>query len=310
MTPLFIAAVINSTLRYSTPILFAALGSLYCTKCDVFNVALEGQMLAASFLAIVVNYHTHSVLLSSMAAVAGGLLIALVVAVFQITLKVRDMVVGTSINLLVQSATSFLMQVIFKTRGTVQGAGMKALPKFSLRIGNLAFVNRMFESLSVLDYLGYAAAVLIFVYLFKTVRGFHLQSVGISADAARSLGIKSQKVQFNSILVSGVLCGLGGLAQCMGMVTVFVENMTAGRGFIAMGAASMAKNHPLAAIFSSLFFGGTISLSKTLQTKINSYFTESFPYFCTVVAMTIFGVVMVVRNRRALAAAKVALEEK
>jgi ABC-type uncharacterized transport system permease subunit len=300
MNSLFVAAVINSTFRYSTPILFAALGSLYCTQCNVFNVALEGQMLAASFAAIVANYYTHSVLIASLAAVAAGMLVALLVAVFQITLGVRDMVVGTSVNLLVQSATSFLMQVIFGTRGTIQGNGMKALPKFSLKIGGLDFLNRMFESLSILDYLGYITAILIFIYLFKTVRGFHLRSVGISFEAAKSLGIKSEKVQFNSIIVSGVLCALGGLAQCMGIVTVFVENMTAGRGFIAMGAASMAGAHPIAAIFSSLFFGATISLSKTLQTYINSYFTESFPYFCTVIAMTIFGIIMIIRKKRAL----------
>ncbi|MDD4010683.1 MAG: ABC transporter permease [Sphaerochaetaceae bacterium] len=298
MNSLFVAAVINSTLRYSTPILFAALGSLYCTRCNVFNVALEGQMLAASFAAIVTNYFTHSVILSTMAAIGAGMLVALLVAVFQISLGVRDMVVGTSINLLVQSATSFLMQVIFGTRGTIQGNGMVALPKLSLKIGSLSFVNRMFESLSILDYLGYITAILVFLYLFKTVRGFHLRSVGISFEAAKSLGVKSQRIQFNSILVSGALCALGGLAQCMGMVTVFVENMTAGRGFIAMGAASMAQAHPIAAIFSSLFFGATISMSKTLQTYINSYFTESFPYFCTVIAMTIFGIIMIIRNKR------------
>ncbi|MGH0054229.1 MAG: ABC transporter permease [Sphaerochaetaceae bacterium] len=299
MNSLFIAAVINSTFRYSTPLMFAALGSLFCTRCGVFNVALEGQMLAASFAAIVMNYYTQNVLLSVLAGLAAGVFVSLIVAIFQIKLGVRDMVVGTSVNLLVQSLTSFLMQIIFGTRGTIQGNGMLALPKFSFRIGNFAFFNRMFESLSILDYLAYVIAFLLFIYLFKTVSGFHLRSVGINRIAAQSLGIRSQRIEFNSVLVSGALCALGGIAQCMGMVTVFVENMTAGRGFIAMGAASMAQAHPLMAILSSLFFGASISLSKTLQTTINAYFTEAFPYFCTILAITLFGIIVSFRVRSA-----------
>ena len=290
MNSMYFAAIINSTFRYATPVLFATLGCLICSRCFVFNVALEGQMLFASFAAIVVNYYTHSVILSSLAAVAAGTLIGLIVAFFQVTLKVRDMVVGTAVNLLVESATSFLMQIVFGTRGTIQGYDMVGLPKISLHFGNLAFLNRMFENLSILDYLGYVTAVLVFIYLFKTVGGFRLRSVNFNAKAADSLGVNSTRIMFNAILVSGALCGLGGLAQCMGIVPVFVEKMTAGRGFIAMGASSLAQAHPLVAMFSSLFFGATISLAKTLQSFINSYFTESLPYICTVIAIAIYGI--------------------
>ena len=300
MNAMYIAAVINSAFRYTSPVLFAALGSLICTKCDVFNVALEGQMLLGSFCAIVVNYYTNNVFLSILGGVGGGVLLSLLVAFLQITLKVRDMVVGTALNILAQSVTSFGMQLIFGTRGTIQGYGMVSLPRFSLRLWNLSFFNRIFESLSLFDYLSYVVAVLVFIYLYKTVGGFHLMSVGISADAAESLGIKSKRTQMRAIIVSGVLCGIAGVAQCMGSVTVFVENMTAGRGWIAMGAASMAQGHPLTVILTSLFFGATISLSKTLQAYINSYFTESFPYLCTVIAIAVYGAVEGAKRKKKL----------
>lgn len=298
MNAMYIAAVINSTLRYASPVLIAALGSIICSKCDVFNVALEGQMLVSSFCAIVVNYYTNNVFLSVLGGLAGGFVLSALVAFLQITLEVRDMVVGTALNLLAQSVTSFGMQLIFGTRGTIQGYGMKSLPRFSLKLGNLSFFNRIFESLSIFDYLGYILAFLIFIYLYKTVKGFHLRSVGINPQASESLGIKSKRNKIYAILASGVLCGFAGIVQCMGSITVFVENMTAGRGWIAMGAASMAQNHPLVVMLTSLFFGATISLSKTLQAFINSYFTESFPYICTVIAISVYGGVEIHRKKK------------
>lgn len=300
MSDLYVAAVINTTFRYTTPVLFAALGSLFCTKAAVFNVALEGQLLAASFFAIVANYYTNNVFISLLAGVGAGAFIAWVVAIFQIKWKVRDMVVGTAMNLLVQSSTAFLMQIIFGSRGTVQGFGMVPLPKVNLSFLRFSpFLYRMFEDLSIIDYLGYVAAVLIFIYLYKTVSGFHHLSVGISTTAAESLGINSQRIQIRAVVISGVLCGFGGVVHAMGNVTVFAENMTSGRGFIAMGAASMAQAHSLVAIASSLFFGTMLSLSKTLQGYINSYFTEAIPYLSTVLAITIYGVAVTIKKKRA-----------
>jgi simple sugar transport system permease protein len=301
MNDLYLAAVINTTFRYTTPVLFAALGSLFCTKAAVFNVALEGQLLAASFVAIVANYYTNNAFISMLAGVGAGAFIAWIVAVFQIKWKVRDMVVGTAMNLLVQSVTAFLMQIIFGSRGTVQGFGMVPLTKINPTFLKFSpFLYRMFEDLSTIDYLGYIVAIIIFLYFYKTVSGFHHLSVGISGTAADSLGINSQRIQIRAVVISGILCGFGGVVHAMGNVTVFAENMTSGRGFIAMGAASMAQSHSLVAIASSLFFGTMLSLSKTLQGYINSYFTEAIPYLCTVLAITIYGVINSIKKSRAL----------
>ena len=89
------------------------------------------------------------------------------------------------------------------------------------------------EQLTFIDYLSYLLAVLMFVYLFKTVQGFHVQSVGKNKEAAGSLGVKTLRIQILAVLVSGALCGLGGSVLCMGQVTLFTENMSSGRGYIA-----------------------------------------------------------------------------
>ena len=104
-----------------------------------------------------------------------------------------------------------------------------------------------------MDYLSYFTAFLIYVFLYKTVRGFRTLSVGININAANSLGINSLRTQMITVIISGALCGLGGVALSLGQVTLFTENMTAGRGFIAMAAASMARNHPIFCIISLLW---------------------------------------------------------
>ena len=212
----------------------------------------------------------------------------------------EDYCSGTAMNLLVHIVTAFLMQIIFGSRGTVQGFGMVPLTKINPTFLKFSpFLYRMFEDLSTIDYLGYIVAIIIFIYFYKTVSGFHHLSVGISGTAADSLGINSQRIQIRAVVISGILCGFGGVVHAMGNVTVFAENMTSGRGFIAMGAASMAQSHSLVAIASSLFFGTMLSLSKTLQGYINSYFTEAIPYLCTVLAITIYGVIISIQKRRA-----------
>ena len=145
------------------------------------------------------------------------------------------------------------------------------------------------EQLTFIDYLSYLLAVLMFVYLFKTVQGFHVQSVGKNKEAAGSLGVKTLRIQILAVLVSGALCGLGGSVLCMGQVTLFTENMSSGRGYIAMASSNMGQTHPLFIILSSLFFGFCQALGVSLQNVIPSQLTLAIPYIATIIALSIFG---------------------
>lgn len=291
MNAIYIASLINSTLRMTTPILFATLGCVICNRVRVFNVALEGQMLISTFVAIAVNYNTNNVWLSALAGVSAGTLVGLVVAVFQVKFKARDMVVGTSINLLVAGATSYMLYSFFGTRGTLSGNNMQSLTRFNFDFpDSLAVLSRITENLTVLDYAGYMVAVVLFIYLFKTVAGFRLLSVGINKTATESLGTKAERTQMLAVVASGTLCGLGGVALCMGNVTMFTEGMTSGRGFVALAASTLGLAHPLLVIISSIFFGMALALSMAMQNIINSQITASFPYIATVLVMAVYGI--------------------
>lgn len=290
MNAQYYASILNTVLRYTSPVLLATLASLLCSNANIFNVALEGQLLIGSFAAILVNYYTHSILLSVIGGVAAGALIGLLVAVFQIKLQARDMVVGTSVNIFVIALTSYLLYLIFGIRGTLTDSSMVSLTKINLPfLPTGSFLARVFENLTFIDYACYVLAILIYLYLYKTIQGFHLRSVGLNRPATESLGTKAARIQISSVVVSGALCGLGGVALSMGSITMFSENMTNGRGYVAMAAATLAGAHPLLAIFASLFFGGALALSTVLQNVINSNITAIFPYLVTILATSALG---------------------
>lgn len=290
MNTSLLAVIINSTIRSTTPVLLAALGSALCSKVGVFNIALEGQILIGSFVSIVVNFYTGNVYLAVLAGILSGSLVATFVSVLQVKYKAADMVIGTSLNLLVSGLTSILLFTLLGVKGSFSNPKLVILPKINLPIiSSIPFIGRVFENLTIIDYMAYIIAILTFIYLYKTVWGFHLQSVGENKSAADSLGIKSLKIQMLTVIVSGALCGLGGCVLSMGQVILFTENMSAGRGYIAMASASMGQNHPILVIISSLFFGFCQALGVSMQNVIPSQLTLAFPYIGTIIALSLFG---------------------
>lgn len=286
----YLASIINSTIRSTTPVLLAALGSAICSQVGVFNIALEGQMLIGSFTAIVVNYLTGSVALAVLAGILSGAVIGGIVAILQVKYEAADMVIGTSINLLVTGLTSILLFVILGVKGGFSSPELTSLKKINLPIiKDIPFIGRVFENLTSLDYLSYVIAIVIFIYLYKTVSGFRVLSVGINREAAESLGIKAIRTRMIVVTISGALCGLGGTVLSMGQVTLFTEGMTAGRGFIAMAAAGMAQSHPLLVIISSLFFGAAQAAGVALQNIVPSQLTMTIPYIATIIALAVFS---------------------
>ena len=161
MNSAYIASVINSTLRSTTPILLAALGCAMCSQVGVFNVALEAQMLIACFTSIAVDYYTSSVLLSVLAGVLSGAVVGAVVAVLQVKYKAADMVVGTALNLLVGAITTFLLYLLFGLRGKLVDNRLMSLTKINLPlIRDIPFIGRVLENLTIIDYLSYIIAVI------------------------------------------------------------------------------------------------------------------------------------------------------
>lgn len=287
----YLAVVFNSTLRMMTPILFVAIGSGLCNRVFIFNVGLEGMMLTGCFAAIVANYYTHSVVISVLSAMLASCFVAFIAGIFMVKFKGAMLVVGVSINVLMAGLTTFFMQIVFGVQGAFVSTQLVSLPKINVDfLKGSPILYTMFSSLTWLDVFAFVTAILTYVFLFKTVWGFRLRSVGINIQAAKSLGIKAERTQIATIAFSGLLSGLGGCLLVMGGVTMFAQNITSGRGFIAMAAANLGAAHPIGTIFSCTFFGFAQSISNMLQNSaISSELTMAIPYAATIFSLACFN---------------------
>ncbi len=289
--PVFLAVLLNSTIRMTTPILFVALGSALCNRVFIFNIGLEGMMLGGAFAAIVANYFTESILISILAAMISSMAVAWVAGIFMVKFKGAMLVVGVSINTLMSGLTTFLMQLIFGIKGAYVSTDLVSLPKIDVSfLRGSPFLFTLFDSLTYLDLFAIILAFILNFFLFRTVTGFHMRSVGINKTAANSLGINGDRIQIMTIVLSGALSGLGGVLLTMGGVTMFAQNITAGRGYIAMASASLGAAHPIGVIVSSTFFGLAQSLANFLQnSSISSELTMAIPYLATIVALMFYN---------------------
>lgn len=294
----FIAVLINSTIRMTTPILFVALGSALCNRVFIFNIGLEGMMLAGCFAAIAANYYTGSVILSLLCAMLVSTLVSWVAAIFMVKFRGAMLVVGVSINTLMSGLTTFLLQVMFGMKGALVDSSLRSLPKINVEfLRSAPLVYTLLNNFTYLDLFAFVMAVVLFFVLFRTVTGFHMRSVGINKTAAVSLGIKADRIQILTVMFSGLLSGIGGCLLVMGSVTMFAQDITAGRGFMAMAAGTLGAAHPLGVIVSSLFFGLAQAVARTLQnTAISNELTMALPYLATIVALAGFNFLKIRRG--------------
>ena len=288
----YLAVVVNSTIRMMTPILLVTLAAAICTKVKIFNIAMEGTMLTGAFFSIVANYYTHSVFWSVIAGAVSGMIVSAIVGFCIIKLKASPVVVGMATNTMMGGVTTYLLYVIFKTKGVFTDPSLVSLTKIDLPvIKDIPVLGTMLSGLTIIDYLAFAIVIGMHIFLYKTVLGYRLRAIGINKEAARSLGTPVEKYQFLTISLSGILCGLGGVLLSMGTVTLFIQNITSGRGYIAMAANNLGRSNPIGVFLSSLFFGFSQAAGNVLQnTSLKTQITASIPYVATIVALVIFSI--------------------
>lgn len=265
--------ILFQVLRLAVPYLFTSVGATFSERGGVVNLALEGMMLVGAFGAALGQYRSGSALVGILVALFCGLAVALLFAFVTITLKSDQIVAGIAINILVMGATRFGLGILFGSSTN------------SARIAGL-------ESPSLLlDPLFLAALLSVFVgqfLLFKTPYGLRLRATGESAETADSAGINVDRMRYSGVLISGALAALGGAFLVFQQHT-FTDNMSAGRGYIALAAMIIGKWNPAGAALASLLFAATESMEIWLQTGwIPSQLVQSLPYIITLVVLAGF----------------------
>jgi ABC-type uncharacterized transport system permease subunit len=280
------SAVFAAMLRFATPLVFAAIGGLFSERSGVANIALEGMMLTGAFFAILAADKTGSWLLGLLAALVAGGVLALVHAFFSIHLRADQIVTGTAINFLALGLTGYLYIDVYGTRGVP--TGVARIPDVSLPgVDRLYFVGPVLGDLNLMIWLALLLVPGSYIVLFKTPFGLRVRSVGEHPRAADTVGISVYGVRYACVVLSGMLAALGGAYLSIGFVGQFAENMTKGRGFIALAALIFGNWRPLGALAAALLFGFSSALAQRLPEYSESGATlfETLPYVLTLIAV-------------------------
>jgi general nucleoside transport system permease protein len=280
------SSLIAATLRWATPLTFAAIGGMFSERSGVVNIALEGMMLSGAFFGIWGSDrfgHWGWGILTAM--VAGGTL-AFIHAFFSIHLRADQIVSGTAINFLSLGVTGYLYIDLYGAEGTP--TDISDVPDVHLAfLDNVGFIGPIFAQMNLMIWLALLTVVLSWVVLFKTPIGLRIRAVGEHPRAADTVGISVYLVRYCCVTVSGVLAALGGAYLSIGFVGSFSENMTAGRGFIALAALIFGMWKPFGAFFAALLFGFSSALARSLPeySEQAALLFETLPYVLTLIAV-------------------------
>lgn len=269
-----ILSTLDATLRLSTPLLLACLAGLYSERAGVFDIGLEGKMLAAAFAAAAIAAITGNVWLGLLAGLAISITTAALQGAAAITLKGNQLIAGVAINMLAAGLTTFLGIQWFGQGGRTPQlqAGARfteiQLP-FAAELQNVPVIGQIYSGLisghNLLVYIAFAAVPITWWVLYRTRFGLRLRAVGENPKAVDTAGISVVKLRYQAVLITGLLCGFAGAFFSIAQGSGFGNNMTAGKGFIALAALIFAKWKPVPAMFTCLLFGFLDALQIRLQ---------------------------------------------
>lgn len=287
-------------IRVATPILLAALGAAVCNKAGVVNLGLEGIMLIAALFGVLGGAMGGNLFWGFLTGVGSALIVSAIFAYFHLILKANATLCGTAINTAATGLTVFVLQLATGEKGNSSSLRSFSFPEVEIPvIKDIPVVGDILSGHNALTYVAILMVVLVYILLYKTPLGLRMRAVGENPNAASSVGQNVVKVRFIAIIICGVLTGLGGMYLSMGYLDMFVRDMVAGRGFIALAACSMGQSTPVGALISSLVFAFFDGLSNILQVlQIPSQFVQMLPYLATIAGLTIFSIQQSMRAKR------------
>jgi general nucleoside transport system permease protein len=288
------STIFAAMLVFATPLTYAAIGGMFSERSGVVNIGLEGMMLVGAFFGAYGADKTGSWVLGIVIGILAGCALGLVHAFFSINLRADQIVGGTAINFLALGITGYLYNDIYGNNGTPNN--LPAIPNVHLGFlssipphGLGRFLEDVFGGLNLMIWLSYGVLILSWFVLFRTAIGLRIRSVGEHPRAADTVGISVYGIRYASVVTSGGLAAMGGVFLSIGFVNSFTENMTAGRGFIALAALIFGKWRPFGAFGACLLFGFASALAPQFQ-NVDSWqqyqvLFEALPYVLTLIAV-------------------------
>jgi ABC-type uncharacterized transport system permease subunit len=281
----FWVSILAAAIPAGTAILYACLGEIVCERAGILNLGVEGMMLMGALGGFAVTDWTGSVWLGALAALAVGGAMAMIHAVLTVGLRANQVVSGLALTIFGSGLSAFL------------GAGFVGKPARAafhpLRVpvlGDIPHLGPILFRQDALVYVSYALVPLLWLFVYRTRQGLHLRALGERPEAADAMGVGVARLRASYVVAGGALAGLGGAAISLGTNPGWSENMTAGRGWIAVALVIFAGWNPLRAALGAYLFGGVDAGQFRLQTAgvgVSSFFLNMLPYLFTIAVLVL-----------------------
>jgi len=265
---------LTQMIRIAIPYLFAASGGVVAERSGIVSLTLEGFMLGGAFATVVGTHYSGSPWIGVLSGMLGGLIFAAIHAITTIRYRADQVVVGVAINLLAIGVTRFFLKLFF--------ASSSNSPRVTGFGGNIkagGFDNPLL-------WLGLLVAPAVAFVIYRMPFGLRVRAAGEHPEAAESVGVSVTRVRYLAVAISGILAGLGGVYLALDQHQ-FTDQMTAGRGFIAISAVIFGRWNPIRAALACLLFAAAETLQIQLQGNhaIPSQFIEMIPYILVIIAL-------------------------
>jgi simple sugar transport system permease protein len=282
-----ISELIAAIISLSVPMAFAALGEVISERAGVINLGTEGVMLVGAISAFYVSFFFGSNLVGVLLGAAGGALLGLVMAFISISLKQDQILSGLGIYFLGVGLSGFLYEASFGQVGTtIRITGLPQLPIPIL--SQIPVIGDSLFSQDIIEYLAFVTLILIIIVVGRTTFGLNIRAVGENPSAADTLGVSVTKIRYAAVIIGATLAGIGGAYLALSSHAFQAENITAGRGFIAVAMVYFGKWRPARAFFGTFLFGAAYLLGAFFQVVgsiIPYYFLLMVPYVLTLVVL-------------------------
>ncbi len=278
-------------IRVATPIIFASLGAVICTKAGVVNLGLEGIMLISALAGVLGSAFGGNLVWGVLAGLLAAVAVSAVFAYFHLVLKANNVLCGTAVNTMATGLTVFVLQLATGEKGNSSSLKSFAFPNVDIPvIRDIPVIGTILSGHNALTYFALFMVAAIWFFLYKTPTGLRMRAVGENPDAASSVGQNVVRIQFLAIVLCGLMTGLGGMYLSMGYVNRFTANMVAGRGYVALATNAMAAGNALMGMVSSILYGFGSGISIYLQNNnVDPYLITIIPYASIIIFYVAFS---------------------
>ncbi|MDF1774432.1 MAG: ABC transporter permease [Rhizobiaceae bacterium] len=287
LSPEFFAAI----LRVSTPIILVAMGVLISERAGVVNIGAEGMMLSGAFCGVVFSAYTGSATVGLVAAIVAGMVGGLFMSFAVHVLRANLFLSGIALNLAASAGTILALFALTGEKGISGTLDSEVLPSVHIPwIQDLPVLGTILSGHHILTYVAFLSVPAVAIFMMRTPTGLRMRAVGENPEAAKATGLSVIRLQLQAFLLCGVFAGAGGAFLSMGYVSWFSQNMTAGRGFIALAAEVMGAGGAYGTLAASLLLGSVDVLAIALAGEgLPSELLQAAPYVVTVLALALYG---------------------